>query len=282
LGVFTRPVFASEINIENVDTEDLTVGVTFPVIFRVIDAQPHTSYQFKFCGGPENDFSSVETYSPEFNQYLNCVVDPDNDNSISWDNTPFFVTDSLGNALVSGIAYIPFGKKYCPTNFYNYCYSFFVNAVEFGTDIGFTGVPQEIKVFASPLTPTSVPIPSIFVNNPTSTPTKTPTSSSTSSPANNSSPTRIPLPTLTIKVFGTSTPSANSSTKESTTSQDLSDRTSSNIIETGTNPVLENKKSNLPTKKSNFILMIFITIGIILFGPAIIAKIKFKSRCPKK
>jgi hypothetical protein len=282
LGVFIRPVFASEINIDSVSTiTGISAGTTFSVVFQVVDAQPNTFYHFKFCGGPEGDNNAIKTYNSENGKYVNCI-DGDSAYSSSWDDLPSFNTDSSGYASVEGFGYIPPDKIYL-SDYFDGIYFLFVRIADpndpINQNIGFSGYVQEITVLpplTTPIPPTATPIPPTPTKVPTPTLTLTPTPTS-----HNPSPAVLPTPIIDMSIFGVTT---DSTVPVITILDDLLnsiEASNSTFIETGSNPVAAEEVTT--TKKSNLIPIIFISLStLFLIISLLLVKIKFKPKCLKK
>ena len=274
LSLFSRNIFADQeaIIINNVDTENLHVGQTFPVGFIVNGVSPDTSYDFKFFGGPpENKYYLIQTYNQVSDNFLSFDDD--------WSQMPSFHTDLDGNAVVKGIASITDGKNYC-TDPYNYCYSINVDIADQENHQEIIGTPQDIKVSANlpEITPTIIPTPT-----PTITPTSAPTSpiilKITPTPVQNSNFRQIPVPTATptinLKIFGISTTSASLKDQESTIPS-ISDNSSSKFIEVGSNPQVAKEKP-VPIKKTiskSIVIFSLIVLSFLLLIPFFLKKNK--------
>lgn len=276
LGVFIRPAFASEININTVNNnENITIGNTFPIIFTIIDATPNTLYNFKFYGGQQGDDYSIQTYNQNTDEYL--ATDH------NWSQMPSFYTNSSGYARVEGIAYISWDKNYC-SDFNDDCYYLFIKIINSNDESDSNLFFQKIIVL-SDLTSTPIPPTPTQIIIPTSTPIPTIIPQLISSTTDNRRPTIdiTPTPTPNPKIFGTITFATDSATPTNIESLVFnSESSSSTFIETGSNPVIENKTNPLP-KIRNFIPLILISLGgLSLIVPFLISKIKIKSKCLKK
>ena len=266
---FNKTVFAEEINIDNIYSEGVIVGDTFPVIFEIVSGQPNTLYNFKFYGGPENDNYSIQTYNQINHDYLFF-----DDN---WNEMPSVYTDDFGRVMVESTAYIPSNKSYCLDS-NDSCYFLFVDILDPNNEITTSVYPQKFVTFpistitSSPLNPTSIPTQSI----------DSPVNSNT----RNQIPTLTPTPTPNMKIYGVIKNSTSPSLKEASDSSlsNISNTESSDsaFIEAGSNPVIEDNQQQV-VKKQNYIVQIVIGfVGLLLLVFSLLFKIKFKLPCLKK